>query len=191
MERFEDLVEIQGGQSFRGSVCAVESGNALVVQMRDITPEGGIEWGTVVRTQLQARMPRWLRVDDVLLTAKGNHHRAVYVGNPPAPCVGAQCFFVLRSRTPRLLPEFLAWQLNRAPAQAHFARHAEGSGQRSIRREVLQSLTLALPTVPQQLAVVEVARKVEKERSHYAALMRNRQEQLDALAFDLLRPRGG
>ena len=96
-------------------------------------------------------------------------------------------FFRLRVRPGvPLLPAFLAWQINRPPAQRFLCSHAEGSAQLSIRRGVLEALPVAVPPLETQLAIVGLADAANEERTRLEALIRNRQQQLDALAFELL-----
>lgn len=187
VERLKNLVEIQAGHPFRGSVAAVDDGNALAVQVRDVSAEGSIAWEHLVRTQVdETRSPRWLQPNDVLFIARGHRHQAICLTEIPHACVCSEYFFVLRVRSSALLPAFLAWQINRAPAQRYFASNAEGSAQLNVRKGVLEALEVMLPPLRQQQALVDLAGAVEEERARLNALIRNRQQQLDALAFDLV-----
>ena len=83
-----DLVCLQGGYSFRGSIEGAEDGNALAVQMRDVDPERGVNWPGVLRTNLSThRSPAWLKEDDILVVSKGARFYAVCLDAPPHPAV--------------------------------------------------------------------------------------------------------
>jgi hypothetical protein len=85
-----------------------------------------------------------------------------------------------------LLPGFLAWQLQQLPAQRHLRLAAEGTLQVSIRRSELEKLAVRVPPVAQQRTVLELQRVAAAERSTYEALIKNREDELAAIAEQLL-----
>lgn len=181
-----NLADVQAGHPFRGSVPFVEGGNAYALQMRDLSPSGEVAWDGLVRTDVDTGKPvQWLEPGDVVFVARGARNYAVCLREVPKPTVCSPNFFLVRIKSPTLLPEFLAWQINRAPAQRYLASNAEGSDQLSIRRPVLEALPLALPPLHQQQLIVSLAEAAVHEERQLQALIRNRQKQLDALALVL------
>ncbi|WP_286758269.1 restriction endonuclease subunit S [Ralstonia sp. RL] len=154
--------------------------------MRDLDPNGVIEWSGLVTTSIDGRKsPDLLSAGDVVFASRGLHNYAVCLDDVPARTVCSQHFFLLRVKNDRLLPQFLAWQINRAPAQRYFAKHAEGSAQLSIRRAVLEALSLAVPPLDYQQRIIDLHRHAQAERALLENLIRNRERQLDALACAL------
>lgn len=188
--RLSDLVELRAGHPFRGSVPAVADGNAYALQMRDVSPDAGVAWRGLVRTELDTRKsPDWLQRGDVIFVARGMRNYALCMDEVPKPTVCSQYFFLLRVRSSplsqALLPEFLAWQINRAPAQRYLASNAEGSDQLSIRRGVLEDLPLVVPPIEQQQRIVALGAAARRERQLLEKLIINGEKQLDALAYEL------
>lgn len=182
----KSLVDVQAGHPFRGSVPLVEAGNAYALQMRDLSPSGDVTWEGLIRTAVDTGKPvQWLEPGDVVFVARGARNYAVCLRDVPGPTVCSPNFFLLRVKSPTLLPEFLAWQINRAPAQRYLASNAEGSDQLSIRRPVLEAMPLAVPPLHQQQIIVSLTEAVVREERQLHALIRNRQQQLDALALAL------
>jgi len=180
------LVEVCGGYPFRGSVPEVPEGNVSVIQIRDVSLDAPIPWEGLVRTNLDsAKSPNWLRPGDVVFVARGVRNYAVCLSQVPVQAVCSQYFFLLRPRDARLLPEFLAWQINRGPARAYLKSNAEGSDQLSIRRAVLESLPIVVPSISAQRAVVALAEAASQEKRCLSALLLNRERQLEAIATDL------
>ena len=181
------IVDLRSGHPFRGSIDESAEGNALAVQMKDVDSEHGVNWTGVIRTSLVGRkQPDWLKVGDVLFVSKGVRFYAVCVDEPPSPAVCSPPFFHLRvpAHVP-LLPAFLAWQINQPPFQRQLQQAAEGSSQLSIRRPVLESLTLSVPSLADQHRIVALSELARQERSALHQLIRNRELQLQALAEDL------
>ncbi|WP_216819821.1 hypothetical protein [Zoogloea sp. LCSB751] len=180
------MADVQAGHPFRGSVPFAENGNAYALQMRDLSPSGEVAWNGLLRTEVDASKPvQWLEAGDVVFVARGARNYAVCLREIPKPTVCSPNFFLVRVKTPALLPEFLAWQINRTPAQRYLASNAEGSDQLSIRRPVLEAMPLAVPPLSQQLLIIALAEEAVHEERQLQALIRNRQQQLDALAFAL------
>ena len=186
IEILECLVDVQSGHPFRGSIPEVADGNGFALQMRDLNPDGSVAWPNLVRTSVEGRRePDWLAPGDVVFVARGQRNYAVCLSEVPLPTVCSQYFFLLRCTTPKLSPEFLAWQINSAPCQRYLAKNAEGTDQLGIRRPVLESLQIAVPELETQHKIVSLHRHAVAERRVLESLIRNREQQLDVLAFDL------
>ncbi len=179
------LVDVRAGHPFRGSVPTADDGNARVIQMRDVSPDGHIAWAQLPRTGLPPTAD-WLHDGDVLFAARGGRNYAVCLSGVPPQTVCSQYFFVLRCKAPSVLPDYLAWTINRAPCQRYLASNAEGTDQLSIRRGVLEDMPIALPSLEQQHQLVALASAARQERRCLEALIQNREQQLDAIAHDLL-----
>ena len=180
------LADVQAGHPFRGSVPEDSEGNAFAVQMRDVSPDGGVAWDGLVRTSLDGRKsPVWLQSGDVIFAARGARNYALCLEDVPLQTVCSQYFFLIRVKSTGLLPAFLAWQINRAPAQRYLAKNAEGTDQLSIRRGVLENLPIAVPPLEKQQRIVAFDKEASRERQLLEILIRNREQQLDALAFEL------
>lgn len=182
-----DAVDVRSGHPFRGSIEESVDGNALVVQMKDVDSECGVNWDGLIRTSLIGRkQPDWLKSGDVLFVPKGVRFYAVCIDEPPGPTVCSPHFFHLQvaPHVP-LLPAFLAWQINQPPFQRQLQQAAEGSSQLSIRRPVLESLTLSVPSLADQHRIVALSELARQERRALHELIHNREMQLQALAEDL------
>lgn len=183
------LAEVRAGHPFRGSVPLVNGGNTQVIQMRDVSPDGTVAWAHLAHTDIAThRSPDWLRDGDVLFVARGARNYAVCLSQVPPGTVCSQYFFVLRCKGEGVLPEYLAWHINRAPSQRYLRNNAEGSDQLSIRRPVLEDLPVAVPEPARQRLLVDLAAAAVQERRRFEALIHNREQELDLLAQQLFSP---
>jgi hypothetical protein len=181
-------VNIRAGYPFRGSIEEAADGDTFVVQMKDVGPDQGVSWSGVSRTSLAGRkQPDWLKAGDVLFVSKGARFYAVCIDEPPSAAVCSPHFFLLQVLPhAELLPAFLAWQINQPPFQRQLQQAAEGSSQLSIRRPVLESLTLCVPSLVDQHRIVALADLARQERITLQQLIHNREQQLQALAEGLV-----
>ncbi|MCK9282742.1 MAG: restriction endonuclease subunit S [Rhodocyclaceae bacterium] len=181
-----DYVDIQGGHPFRGGIPADLEGNAYALQIRDASPEGVADWAALTRTSLDGyKNIVWLRTGDIVFAARGQNNYALCLDEVPVPAVCSQYFFLLRVKSSALLPGFLAWQMNRQPAQRYFSQHAEGSDQIGIRRGILEALPIVVPSIERQQGIAALDKAAHEERKTLQALIRNREQLLDALAIEL------
>lgn len=184
--RLASVARAGAGYPFRG-VIPQRPGGVFVVQMKNVTIGRGVDWPALLETRLPGkRTPDWLQAGDVLLVARGNRFYAVAVDDPPVPAVCAPHFYIIRTQEPRLLPAFLAWQLNQAPVQRHFERHAEGSVTKSIRRSVLENAPIAIPSVRQQELLLALQAGLDRQQRICDELLRNGATLLAGVAEHLL-----
>jgi hypothetical protein len=182
-----EVAQLQAGYPFRTTVEEVADGDVHVIQMKDVSPELGVDWSGVVRTRLAGRkQPDWIVDGDILFAAKGARFYAACVGGVLAHAVCVPAFFHLRVHAGAALdPEFLVWQINQPPCQRQLLQAAEGSSQLSIRRAVLEQLVLAIPPIAEQRRIVALASLAVQERHALQRLIHNREQQLQAIAEDL------
>ncbi|MGF1760451.1 restriction endonuclease subunit S [Photobacterium sagamiensis] len=186
-----ELVTIQAGYPFRGAISDIPSGNVRAVQAKDISDLGELLTDDLIVTELTGkREADWLQQGDVLFSSKGARHIACYVPQSMTQTTCAPSLFLLRVKPEykdKLNTEFLTWQINQAPVQSYLKRSAEGSHQISIRKPVLAAAPIALPDMRTQHIIAELNAASIKENALLYKLINNRQQQLNALANDLIK----
>lgn len=183
-----DAADIRSGYPFRGAIADIPNGSVRVVQVRDVSRAGLRHRDALMTTELEGRKePGWLLDQDVLFVARGANTYASLVVDPPPRTVCSPHIYVIRVKQPaRLMPAFLAWQLNQSPAQRYFRQSAEGSHQLSVRRSMLETTQIRIPSIKWQQAAVELERVAYAERDAMQALIKNRETELAILAERLL-----
>lgn len=151
---------------------------------------GSVDWPSLVRVTLPTkRSPELLAEGDVIFTTRGRRNCALALDDMPGAAVCSPHFFVLRPHEPtRLLPAFLAWQINQKPAQEYLQQAATGSHILNITRAAIDGLPIAIPPIKVQQAILDLAEAVSGERETMRALIDNRQRELDAIAAHILTP---
>ncbi|QEY58603.1 restriction endonuclease subunit S [Pseudomonas sp. C27(2019)] len=188
--KLKHIADIRAGYPFRGKIAADTDSPVLVVQMKDISADTHIMWDSCTPATLTGkRDPGYLLPSDILVAARGNHNYAVQVGDIlHADCnqaVAAPHFFVVRLKHREVLPEFLVWLLNQAPCQRYFEQNAEGSMAKSIRRSVLDSMPIVLPSLTKQRTIAAMASTLRTEQALLQQLISNGERLMDFIATDL------
>jgi hypothetical protein len=191
-KRFTTLSQcarVRAGFPFRGAVDSLAPGPVAVIQMRNVESDA-VDWPSLTRVTLPTKRSADVLVQgDVIFTTRGRRNLALALDEMPGAAVCSPHFFVFQVLEPgRLLPAFLAWQVNQKSAQEYLRQAATGSYILNITRAAIESLPLAIPSLEVQRAIVELADAAGRERELVNALIENRQRQLDAVAAHLLAP---
>lgn len=187
LSQLRELAAISAGHPVRGAIDELPDGAALLLQMRDIDDERGIVWESAVRIDPPGkRKPNFLEPGDVLFTSRGTKNVAVVLQDAPGPVICAPNLFIIRMKKPNTcLPSYLAWYMNQRPAQSYFQRSATGTNILNIRREVVEQLMIPVPSSSEQEAIVGFTDLARIEREALRGLIKNRDQQLEALAISL------
>ncbi len=193
LRKIIDIATINAGFPFRGVVEPVPGGSALVIQMKNVDAESGVDWASTTRTNLPGKKePDWLREDDIIFAARGSKNYAALIDRVPENAVCSPHFFVLRVRDDAMtLPAFLAWQINQVPARKYFEQSATGSYILNIRRQVLENLEIVVPDKVRQGIIVALNQAARSERNILERLIANRKTQMEAIALGLQEKFGG
>jgi restriction endonuclease S subunit len=186
-----ELVTIQAGYPFRGAIRDIPSGDAAVVQAKDISDLGEFLDENLIITDLTGKRDAdWLMQGDVLFSAKGAKHVACYIDKSLEKTTSSPSLFLLRLKPEyqnKINSQFLAWQINQQPVQDYFYRCAEGSLQISIRKAVLAATPILLPKLKTQCTIAMLYSASIREDNLYKELKNNRQQQFSAISNRLIR----
>lgn len=184
--RLVEVASISAGYPFRGKIEKLPDGEFAVIQMRNASPETGIDWDALTRVELpRVSEKALLQPGDIILSTRGGRNYAYCIGHKRGQLVCSPHFFVIRLMRDDVLPEFLAWQMNQAPAQNYFAIGAQGSHISNLKRAVVERLPIKLPSYERQTSIVEMANAMRAEREVFQQLVQNRTNEMNAIVSDI------
>ena len=167
-----ELCEIQLGMQFRGRIEPEPDGTHAVIMIRDIGPDrrllagDGHERALVLPPSLPERY--LVHEGDVLFLARGQVNYAVPITTKfEHPTIAPSFFFILRLRedAATVLPEYLAWAINRPEAQEYLQQKARrGSHMPLVGKADVQTLPIPVPPAAVQEHVVALDRLARQER---------------------------
>ena len=185
-----ECTAISAGFPFRGAIDTLAKGGVAVIQMRNVDDARGVDWAELTKVELPTkRKLDLLMPGDVILTTRGRRNFALALTDIPVPAVCSPHFFVIRVRHPNtLMPEFLAWQINRKAAQEHIQQSATGSYILNLTRGAVESVPITIPPLPTQAAAVALASAAHREVATLQALIDNQRSLIDVVAAKILNP---
>lgn len=184
--QLREITDISAGYSFRGKIPEKNGAGVQVIQMKDVSAEGGINPDSVIETVLPGkREPDWLCSEDILFVARGSSHYAALYDGRFDRAVASPHFFVIRVKAQNVMPEFIAWQLNQLPVQRYFETEAEGSVAKSIKRISLEQTPISLPDMKRQKAILRLHKNLYEQKCIYRKLIINADKFMKNVALNL------
>lgn len=188
MMNLSEIAEIRAGHAFRGAITPSQDAESLVIQIRDVDQQRGVDWACLEHCTITSRKePDWLQVGDIVFQARGRKNFAVCLTEVPFnKVVCTQHFFVIRVYDERFSPVFIEWQLNQAVAQRHFDLNTPDVNTRHITVATLSATPVVSADQATQQQLHQLATLARKEQILFDALMKTRQQQMAAIATQIL-----
>lgn len=140
------------GHSFRQKPDRIADGKVLLIQPKDVTPNGFLDAHDLCRTAMP--VDKRLNKGDVLLINRGRFTACVFDGAIKEPCVATSAFLIFTPKDPsQLLAEYLALYFNSAEGQNLFKRLTMTTTIPFISLGHLESIEIPLPSIERQMAL--------------------------------------
>jgi len=161
-----DISEIQVGYQSREGIRAHSDGSHLLLQARDFNNLHQVDWSNLTRfTPIGSTTKSEIQPGDVLFLAKGQDNFACPVNCVTNHVLAANSFYILRPDQATVLPGYLAWWLNQAPAQEYIQLNRSGSSLPFLSVSALSRLEVPIPHIEMQRKIgeLELLRKKEAD----------------------------
>ena len=181
-----DACKIQTGFTARGRLDSAEHGNVLALQLRDVVPDGSIDFNNLTRIDLKPVPEKYLvRCGDVVFRSRGDRTTAAVIDTPlPLPALAVLPLMILRPDPQVLSGAYLAWVINQEPAQRHFEESAQGTSLRMVSRSSLENLDIAIPSIETQQRILQLDALARQERDLAQLLTHLRHELIRRLLVE-------
>lgn len=141
-------------------------GSHLILQARDVDGVNlSLRLENPVRFNPHLSPSDWvLRNGDVMFMARGFRNFSVLIKEIPDNVLAAACFFIVRPRTEKVIPEYLSWYLNQPPVERYLQRHiGRGVNMPVVQRAVLEGVDVPLPPLEIQRKVADLNELMGRE----------------------------
>ena len=188
--KLKKIANIQSGYINRGKIEASENGSCLLMQAKDVDSDQlSYRTGALVRFNPGLSGKDWfLEPGDILFMARGARNYSLLIDNVPDSVLAAACFFIIRISNSDVLPEYLWWFLNQAPAEEYLKRFSgQGVHMPVVRRAVLESIDIPVPLIKVQKQVADMTALMMKERDLYKKLAEKRKNLITEICLQSIR----
>jgi len=151
------VASIQIGYQAKASIKEKAQGTHRLIQRKDFDSFQRLRSETLTAFFPERRPERYcVHKGDILFQARGMVHFAYCIEDDLKDTLAAGSFYILRTKNDDLLPQYLAWWLNQAPAQAYFQSQARGTGMSFISKGTLSHLHVQIPPLSVQQKVLKI-----------------------------------
>ncbi len=180
-----DIADINIGYQFRAKIEPVDDGTHSVIQIRDFDDNRNLHADSLMQVNIDKSVEQFhLNKGDVLFLSRGHRNWAAPIVNDLRHAIAASHFFVIRIKKPEVLPEYISWYINQAPAQEFLhmnARH--GTHMPLISLSAFKGLEVEVPSIDKQKKIVELSSLLEKEKQLLAQLQEKRTRLINAVCL--------
>jgi restriction endonuclease S subunit len=182
-KRLGDVAEVLTGYPFRGKVMPDDDGELVVMQIKDLNTDGGLDLDGALRIREDTNYQRHLlRANDILLQSRGSTNRAsIFEGTVRA--IAALGLFVIRPDARVVRPGYLLWCMNHPRTQDRLRDLTRGSTVPFISKADTADFTVPTPSLRVQEQVIAIDRLRQQERALAADLDRLRTRYIETLVW--------
>jgi restriction endonuclease S subunit len=175
-QKIKEIADIQIGYQFRGKIEADPNGTYKVIQIRDFDEFQNLGATDLYKINLKYDAERYIvNKGDILFLARGHRNYAIPIKESLVDTIAASYFFILRLRNENILPEYLAWFIMQAPAQAYLHNIARrGTHMPMVPKSAFENLPIDIPDIETQKTIIKLDTLLEKERSLLGQLQEKR-----------------
>lgn len=174
--KIKDIADIQIGYQFRKKIKTEHDGTHAVIQMRDFDDHNNLNHRALSRVNL-AELPEKCLVNknDVLFLSRGHNNFAYPVTDLLDDTIAASYFFILKVRSEKVLPEYLAWCINQTPAQVYLHNIArQGTRMPLVSKSAFEDLKVHVPDIKTQKSIIELNSLLDRENELIRKLQEKR-----------------
>jgi len=170
--KFKDFGNVRTGYAFRKSVAHLRDGDALLIQPKNITPEGLITFGKEppLRTDKSKALP--LQPQEVLIVNRGRFAAAVFNLPSTETWIVPSSIIVLTIKDQSVLPEYVAGYINSAIGQRLFQRYYEHTTIPFVSLTNFENMDIPVPSTARQKTLIAL----DEAATRYTTLSNRKQE---------------
>jgi len=188
--KLSEIATIQSGYLSRERIDSRESGSHFLLQVRDVDAHHlTYRTDNLIRFNPDISRSDWLlKAGDILFMARGARNFSLLLHEIPDVTLAAAYFFIVRTSSEKVLPGYLCWYLNQAPAELYFRRHSgRGVHMPVVRRSVLEGIDVPLPPLEVQKKVMGLDAVMREEEKLLNNLIEKRRKLITASCLKVVR----
>lgn len=175
MPHIKDIALVQMGVSFRARIEPEADGTVALIQMRDLTADK-LTHRNLITIKMNGLDRHLVKRNDLIFRSRGQTTTAAIIDAEIGPAVVAAPLLRVRVTSKRVLPQYLCWFVNQAPAQAFLHSRATGTAMTMIGKAALNALQVPLPALATQERIVALANLANEEQRLLRALAEKKEK---------------
>ncbi len=156
MKHIKDIADVILGFTFRTTLEESSDGNIAVLQAKNISGKIIINEQDLIKINMdKSRSSALARKNDVAISARG-YFKSAILRFCQQPTIAAGSTYLIRLRTPDILPEYLAVYLNSSLGQRQIKGRTTGVVINTLLKKDLEAIEVIIPDVKQQRKAITI-----------------------------------
>jgi len=188
-KKITEIANILLGYQFRKKIEPADDGTNYVIQIRDFDEHRILHKEGLSRVKIDKPAEQYLiNKGDVLFLSRGHRNWAASIIDNYEDTITVSHFYVLKIRNASVIPEYIAWYINQAPAQEYLHNIARrGTHIPIIPLSAFKGLTVDLPDKETQKKIVELSTLMEREKRLLNELQEKRSQLVKAVSLKAIK----
>lgn len=169
-KKLKDIANVSTGYIFRSKIESDLNGNVSLLKSETLL---GGDYVSITPNNLQSvlvdnvKPENIIKSGDVLFKAKGLTNESLFIEEVPDNTIVSSLYFIIRVFDKNVIPEFLTWYLNQKIIGIYLKKYAgftPGATISSVSKNILEDLTMVIPSVEDQEKIVKFQKLSIKEK---------------------------
>jgi type I restriction enzyme S subunit len=157
------IATVLTGYSFRSSLKELPKGEVIVIQAKDIDHQGKITEEGLQKIDRILSLPQtFLKPGDIVLTARGRFHAAIYLIDSPA--IASSSVVIIRPDFNAVDGSYLSAYLNSSTGQTSLEKIAIGASVKALQISNLRQLEIPTPPIAKQKKISYLFQNILKQQ---------------------------
>ena len=186
-----DIATVRVGFQARGKIEENIDGQFTIIRSQDLSDNGELFFDQLMHFTPPSSIDpekHLLAAEDILVQARGQNHRAYYIGRKVDNIVASNTFYIIRiKKIKTVLLEFLVWWMNQVEVQTYFKQEQSISTIPFISSGVLLKTPVPVPSLKTQQNICDLMSLWQQERNLYQSLIVEKEKLIQAVAYDVVK----
>ncbi len=184
-EPLDRIADIIVGYQAKSRLQEKQDGLFRIIQGKDFQGASWLKADTLLSFAPERNpAPYVVHERDVLFQARGTEHFAYCLEKELVNTLASSSFYIVRLKTEKVMPQYLAWWLNQKVAQAYFNVHASSTAISFISKHVLLQLELEMPAIITQKKICQAIKLWQQEKNLRNELAKKRSRLINELCLN-------
>lgn len=180
--KLTEIAVIRTGYPFRAKVERDPKGTIAVIQMKDIDAYNRLDLSDVYKVRIKDLNQQYLlQRNDILFRSRGVSNTAALVTEAMKSSLASAPLMVIRIKSRKVEPAYVAWYLNHPYGQHQISRLSEGTSLLMVNKLALEQLEIDLPPLDTQTTIAEIAALDQREQQIMDQLTQKRRAYIGAV----------
>jgi len=186
--KLKTITDIQVGYQSRRGIKDNIKGTHRLIQGKDFDKNSTLQTERLISFFPEGKYKLYeLKKEDILFQSRGVKNIAYHIDRNLKNTLAAGSFYILRLKTDKILPAYLAWWINQKYTQSVIQAQAGGTWISFISKKVLEELEVKIPQLHKQKKIEKVNELLQKEEKLKKKLSELRSQMVKAVCLKSIR----